>query len=78
MRKVVEQILAGDFERELPTLDFSCGKVELTLKKGETVQSFFDIVAPIRGTTRGYVTASDSRMECLTPSFEGPASEIPR
>ncbi len=76
MRKVVEQILAGDFERELPTLDFSCGKVELTLKKGETVQSFFDIVAPIRGTTRGYVTASDSRMECLTPSFEGPASEI--
>lgn len=76
MQKIINQILEGNFDYENGSLDFSCAKIELTLKKGERYEGSFRILSSSEGFTGGKVISSEMRMECLTPDFTGGDEEI--
>ncbi len=76
MREVVEQILENTYDYEKGTLDFSCTKLELELKQGESYEGSFVIYSPESRYTKGYVSSTDLRMECLTTEFVGNEEEI--
>lgn len=76
MQKIINQILEGNFDYENGSLDFSCAKIELTLKKGERYEGSFRILSSAEGFTGGRVISPDLRMECLTPDFTGGDEEI--
>lgn len=76
MQKIMNQILEGNFEYENGSLDFSCAKIELTLKKGEQCEGTFRILSTPGCFTSGTVISSDLRMECLTEEFVGCDEEI--
>lgn len=76
MKEVIEQLLEGNFEYENGSLDFSCTKLELTIKKGESCEGSFKILGDSGKYTKGVVSSSDSRMECLTTEFVGSEEEI--
>lgn len=76
MEEVIDRLLEGNFDYENGSLDFSCSKLELTIKKGESVEGSFTILTGGGRYTRGSVIPSDGRMECLTPQFVGNNEEI--
>lgn len=95
MQEIVAQILEGKYDYEISSLDFSCAKLEITMRKGEVCEGSFHIYSsrpfPARGQgaegspgdgssaevyTHGFVSATDMRMECLTPEFVGSNEEI--
>lgn len=76
MQKTVSQILEGKFDHEKGSLDFSCTKIELSLKKGESFEGAFRIRSEEGRFTDGRVISSDLRMECLTDEFVGCDEEI--
>lgn len=76
MQKVFKQILEGNFDYENGSLDFSCTKVEITLKKDQDYEGSFHIYGPEERYTSGYITSSDLRMECLTREFVGCEEDV--
>ena len=76
MQQIIGQILEGSFDYEKGSLDFSCAKIELSIKKGEWQEGAFHIYAPSGLFTNGMVSSSDWRMECLTQEFSGEDEEI--
>lgn len=76
MEEVIERLLEGNFEYENGSLDFSCTKLELTVKAGESREGSFRIFGEKGRLTQGRVIASDGRMECLTTDFAGSEEEI--
>ena len=76
MRECVEQILEGKYDYETSSLDFSCAKVELTLHSGDICEGSFHVYTSGAGFTKGYVSTTDMRMECLTEEFTGENDEI--
>lgn len=73
---MIDQVLKGNFDYENGSLDFSCTKIELTLKKGEQREGTFRILSTPGQFTNGLVIPSDFRMECLTEEFTGCDEEI--
>ena len=55
MRKIIDQILAGDFDYEKGSLDFSCAKIEFSIQKGQQYEGSFRIYAPAGLFTAGNV-----------------------
>ena len=76
MQKIIDQILAGDFDYENGSLDFSCAKIEFAIQKGQRHEGSFHIRACAGLPTAGRVFSSDQRMECLTDEFSGTQEEI--
>ncbi|MDE5680276.1 MAG: hypothetical protein K2I01_07610 [Lachnospiraceae bacterium] len=76
MEEVIERILEGNFEYENGSLDFSCTKLELTIKRGERSEGSFRIFGEKGRLTQGRVISSDGRMECMTAEFVGSEEEI--
>lgn len=74
MQKIIDQILAGDFDYESGSLDFSCTKIEFPVRRGQQYDGSFQIYAP-EGAA-GMVLSSDWRMECLTEEFSGVQDEV--
>ena len=74
MQKIIDQILAGDFDYESGSLDFSCTKIEFAVPKGGQYEDSFRIYAP-EGAA-GMVLSSDWRMECLTEEFSGEQDQV--
>lgn len=71
MEEVIDRILEGNFEYENGSLEFSCTKLELTIKKGEVREGSFKILGENGRYTKGTVSTTDRRMECLTTEFVG-------
>ncbi|HKM03546.1 MAG TPA: DUF5717 family protein [Lachnospiraceae bacterium] len=67
----MNRFIQGDFEYESGSLDFSCQKIELTMKQGEVQQGNFTITSASDTKAEGKVESSHLRMSCLTPSFQG-------
>ena len=44
-QKRIEQILKGNFDYENGSLDFSCAKIELSIRKGEVCEGSFHVYA---------------------------------
>ena len=76
MEEVIDRLLRGDFDYDNGSLDFSCSKLELTIRSGEIKEGSFKILGEPGRYTRGTVTSSDGRMECLTTEFVGTQEEI--
>lgn len=76
MEEVIERILEGDFAYENGSLDFSCTKLELTIRQGECREGSFRIFGERGRLTQGRVLSSDGRMECMTADFVGSEEEI--
>lgn len=76
MQKMINQILEGNFDYGNGSLDFSCAKIEITLRQGDSYEGSFRILAPEGQFTSGYCLSSDLRMECLTKEFIGCEEEI--
>lgn len=76
MHKMIDEVLKGNFDYENGSLDFSCTKIELTLKKGEQREGAFHILSTPGQFTNGLVFSSDLRMECLTEEFTGCDEEV--
>lgn len=76
MQGIVDQILEGKYDYENSSLDFSCAKLELAMRSGEVCEGSFHVSSSGNCFTQGYVSATDMRMECLTPEFTGSREEI--
>lgn len=71
MRKRIQQLARGKFEYARPLLSFSTDKIEIEVLEGKDYAGDFVITSANRVPLRGMIYTSDSRMECLTPQFEG-------
>ncbi len=76
MEQVIERLLREEFDYERGSLDFSCPRLELTIEKGETAEGSFTVYGLPGKLTKGRITTSDMRMECLTPEFCGNEEQI--
>ncbi len=76
MYSAVERILAGEFNQDSRSLDFSIPRIELTVKPGEVREDSFFIYGPEMLATQGRVTSNRLRMKCLTERFAGAKEEI--
>ncbi len=77
MQGIVNQILEGKYDYENGSLDFSCAKLELTMHVGEVCEGSFHVYSTREDAfTRGFVSSTDMRMECLTTEFTGSREEI--
>ena len=76
MKQAVEEILNGKFNVGGGFLEFSCPRVELTLRAGAAAEGSFTVCGRGGCTAEGYVVSTDLRMECLTQSFSGSREEI--
>lgn len=71
MRKWIQQLAGGKFEYAKPLLSFSTDRIEIEVLEGKDYTGDFIITSANRVPVRGFVYASNPRMECLTPQFEG-------
>lgn len=76
MQKIMSQIMNEGFEGGSGSLDFSCVRIELTLAPGACFEGTFEVYGSGECGTYGYVTSTDSRMECLTGEFCGSQDTI--
>ncbi len=76
VNQVIDRLLNGDFDYERGSLDFSCPRLELVIDKGEILEDCFTVYGLPNKLTKGFVTTSDMRMECLTPEFMGSEEQI--
>lgn len=76
LKQVIEEILDGNFRYDNGSLDFSCPRVELSVKAGSEAEGSFTVYGPQGVVTEGYVVSSDLRMRCITQSFSGSQDEI--
>lgn len=76
MEEVIERLLEGNFDYEKGSLDFSCTKLELSIRSGECREGSFTIFGEEGRYTQGNILSSDGRMECLTTEFVGGKEEI--
>ncbi len=71
MRKRIRQIARGKFEYAKPIVTFSEEALELQITEGRDETGSFTITCNSEEPLRGVVYCTQSRMECLTPQFEG-------
>ena len=76
MKQIIREILDGNFKYENGTLDFSCPRIELSVRAGEMAEGSFFINGAKDAMTEGHIVSSDLRMACLSPSFGGSRDEI--
>ena len=82
----MDELLEGRFNYERPmtgredyendVLDFSCLNLDLSIKKGESVEGSFLIIGPENGFMQGEVFSGECRMECRNCEFTGIREEI--
>ena len=70
----LEKYINGQFEYELPEMDFSTSRVECSMYQGENFKGSFEI----NGTEEisGYIIVSSPRMRCFINSFKGTKNVI--
>ncbi len=76
MREILDIILEEKFDLDRKRLLFSQGgelieKLEVALSPGQVYEGSFLVHAPEEKYVYGYVSSSDSRMECIHKSFSG-------
>ena len=76
VRKRIDELARGRFSCAEPMMAFSTDRVELQVLEGRTCQGEFEMKSENSLPLRGRVYSSNSRMECLTPQFEGESVRI--
>ena len=75
MRKKIKQLAYGIFDYNRPALSLSTESIELEIIEGKDAQGEFTILGNGQ-KVRGIVYSDCSRMECLTPQFDGEEIKI--
>ena len=76
MREIIDQLLQGKYMYAQRSLDFSTGRVELSLEPGEVVEGSFTIFGSENAPVYGHVSSTEIRMEVLTGDFSGSPYEV--
>lgn len=76
MRNRIQEYHLENFEYRNGSLEFSCPKLELTLKKGQAAEGSFFIQGIGGKKLEGYIITNGSRLECLNNSFRENEAEI--
>ncbi len=76
MHSAVEKILAGEFNQNMYSLDFSVPRIDFSVHPGEKYEGSFRISGPENLLTEGTVFSNRLRMQCLTEKFSGVQEEI--
>jgi hypothetical protein len=76
MQDKIEEILKGNFDYDISSLDFSCIKLELEPSIDTITEGTFSIYGPEGSFTSGYIYSSDFRMKLDTDYFAGESAEI--
>lgn len=71
MRKRIIQLARGKFETEKPEVVFSENPVSFQVIEGKSFTGEFRMKCTNHMSLRGMIYATDSRMTCLTPQYEG-------
>lgn len=76
MQSAVDKILSGEFSVNTHSLDFSCPRIELSVRPNEQYEGSFTVFGPEGQVTEGRVMTNRLRMRCLTEKFYGNEEEI--
>lgn len=76
LKQVIQEILDGNYRYDNGSLDFSCPRIEVSVKAGGETEGSFTVYGPPGVVTEGYVVSSDLRVKCMTQSFSGSQDEI--
>ncbi len=76
VESVTQRLIDGKIEYDAGSLKLSDYKIELSIRKGETVKGSFQITSRGGNPVRGTVRASLLRMQCLKTEFEGTQAQI--
>lgn len=75
-KEKIAKVVAGKSTRQGGSLSFSCPKVELSVKAGESLQGSFTVRGRTEGSLLGAVVTQNLHMHCLTFHFKENPSEI--
>ena len=75
MRKKIKQLAYGIFDYNKPALSLSAEMIELDIVEGKDAQGEF-MISSVGQKVRGIVYSTCTRMECLTPQFDGEEIKI--
>ncbi|MBO5094698.1 MAG: hypothetical protein J6C33_10130 [Lachnospiraceae bacterium] len=75
-KEKIAKVVAGKSIRQEGSLSFSCPKVELSVKAGESVQGSFTVSGRAEGSLLGAAVTQNLHMHCLTFHFKENPSEI--
>ena len=76
MQEVVKKILDGDYTNGSKSLNFSCSKIEIQVSADCDYEGSFHVFCAPGTETDGFVTTTDSRMECINYAVMGSDTEI--
>lgn len=76
MEELIQNLVQGNFNYEQGSLDFSCTKLEVSIKPNQIYEGSFKIYGPPGQYTKGKVYSSDMRMKCLSQDFVGEEDEL--
>ena len=76
MESVTQRLIDGKIEYDAGSLVLSDYKIELTIKKGETVKGSFQLKSRGGNSVKGTVRSSLLRMQCQKTEFEGTQAQI--
>ena len=76
MQEVVKKILDGDYTTGSKSLNFSCSKIEIQVSADCDYEGSFHVFCAPGTETDGFVTTTDSRMECINYVVVGSDTEI--
>ena len=76
MREKIQQMTEGNIEYQNGYLEFSCQRIEISVKPGEVFEGTFIIYAVGEQAAEGFIMSSDNRMTSVAESFQGYEIEI--
>lgn len=76
MNSILDRFIDGKFEYETGSLDISCPKIELSVKKNENTEGQFTVTAMGAARAEGYVLSTHLRMNSVSRTFAGKEQTI--
>lgn len=73
----MEQLINGRFEYEVPSLELSRKKIQVTTEVGENVRGLLQVSASDHTKVKGIVTVSNTRIVVGLDKFTGNSTQIP-
>lgn len=76
MRKVIDNLINGQLDRNFGTLTFSDSSIEISMVSGDVYEGSFSIYAASEGLAEGTVLCDDYRMEIIGSDFSGSQDDV--
>jgi hypothetical protein len=76
LKEVIEQLINDKFYTDNGTLDFSCSSIEISLKKNEIPEEFFQIYYEGKVPLKGVITTCDLRIRLRKKEISNEYKEV--